>query len=116
MEDDPKPGRRFRFSLRALLILVTLAALYMPWLIAEYRHWSLNVADRHRAVAINQQFKGSYMSRDGIHPFKPTWNPKPRFRTLFVVVTVFCLVAWLGARFVRFVRIRLRQAHAFGKQ
>ena len=35
----PRPDRWAQFSLRGLLIAVTLAALLMPWAITEYRAW-----------------------------------------------------------------------------
>jgi len=35
----PRPKRWPQFTLRGLLVVVTLAALLMPWAIAEYRWW-----------------------------------------------------------------------------
>jgi hypothetical protein len=35
----PRPERWPQFSLRGLLVVVTLAGLLMPWAVAEYRAW-----------------------------------------------------------------------------
>jgi hypothetical protein len=36
---QPRPERWPQFTLRGLFVVVTLAALLMPWAVAEYRAW-----------------------------------------------------------------------------